>query len=115
MKRLSEKYSEFKLIDLPTNKFYVVLEPEIQRDLIKRAASKFGGYGSITKLAKYLKLNCESIRYADWKKSIRDNYIPLWKKGKLKNSEIVEKILNEDFVAIMGQTIRFRRRILNEK
>ncbi|MFH8086215.1 MAG: hypothetical protein QW609_00095 [Candidatus Aenigmatarchaeota archaeon] len=82
MKRLSEKYSEFKLIDLPTNKFYVVLEPEIQRDLIKRAASKFGGYGSITKLAKYLKLNCKSIRYADWKKSIRDNYIPLWKKGK---------------------------------
>jgi hypothetical protein len=78
---LPDKYIEFKLTDLPTNEFCVLLEPEIQRKVIEEAASKFGSWGSITKLAKYLKTNCKSFVNVKFE-SINDVYIPAWKTNK---------------------------------
>lgn len=82
MKRLIEKYHEFKITDLPTNEFCVLLETELQNKIIYDAAKKFGGWGSFTKLARHLKKRCRSFENVKWE-SINDAYIPLWKKCKM--------------------------------
>lgn len=86
-KRLTEKYIEFKLTDLPINEFCLLLEPSVQKELVEMAEAKISEktgreYGKIKDLAKHLKNRCESFSKIKLE-SIWNQYIRLWKSSRM--------------------------------
>jgi hypothetical protein len=106
---LSEKYFEFKLTDLPTNEFCVLLEPEVQKNLIETAKKRLDSY---TKLAEHLKEICISLHDAKVKDSIRD-YVRLWRENKklmpLDCLWVLCHLANKDPNNIAKQTTKLKR------